>query len=165
MIPQGGSNQSQCVWRNFWQNRNRSERGLHRLVGGIFPYNLTERTHMTRSDDTCANQEQERAVPNIGLAKASVFLAVFLEVIPVEGDAVYAMLNAGQIVRAIVFKILCLMLIFMPLIVYVSRNGLGALKIVRGRVVIVCLITLVNLAGTLLLVYGHVAFGGAAMPK
>ena len=75
------------------------------------------------------------------------------------------MLNAGQIVRAIVFKILCLMLIFMPLIVYVSRNGLGALKIVRGRVVIVCLITLVNLAGTLLLVYGHVAFGGAAMPK
>ncbi|MCD4728658.1 MAG: hypothetical protein K8R46_13415 [Pirellulales bacterium] len=118
---------------------------------------------MNQSNDNCANEEQEHAVPKIGLVKASVFLAVFLEVLPLEADAVHALITGGYIVRAIVFKMLCLTLIFMPLIVYVSHNGLCALKIVGGRVAIVCFITLVHLAGTLLLAYGYV-FGGAALP-
>jgi len=35
------------------------------------------------------------SAPKIGLVKASLLLAVFLEVIPVEADAVYGVLSAG----------------------------------------------------------------------
>ncbi len=120
---------------------------------------------MDQGDNDCTNEKQRRAIPGIGLVDASVFLAVFLEVIPVEADAIHPLITQGRIVCAIIFKMLFLTLIFMPLIVYVSRNGMGALKIVRGRVAIICLITFVHLIGTLVLAYGYVFYGGAAMPK
>jgi hypothetical protein len=104
---------------------------------------MLEGNNMDQSKDS--SRDQEQALQDIGLVRASVILAVFLEVIPVEADIIYGPLF-NDVFRMLVVKVFCLVMIFLPLVIYVMRNGLGALKIVWGRVIVVAVIVLINLA-------------------
>jgi hypothetical protein len=112
---------------------------------------------MSQSNDTCGDREQEHAIPKTGLVKASVFLAVFLEVIPFEADIIYSSPVTDSILFALVVKATCLIVIFTPLMLYVKQNGWSALRFVRGRVAIVVVIAAINLGHNVLM------FGGKAL--
>jgi hypothetical protein len=75
----------------------------------------------------------------------SVFLAFYLEVIPLEADLIYGPLR-NDIFRIIILKVSFLILIFFPIMIYIMRNGLSALKSVWGRVTVVAIIVVFNLA-------------------
>jgi len=150
----GGHNMEFLLYtRGFWQSVEKQGGATYNDTRSAnAPFSRRKNTVGPRNE-THADQEQDHAAPNTGLIKISLFLAVLLEVIPLEADAVHAMVTRGHIAHAIVFKMLCLTLIFWPLFVYVYRNGFGALKIVWGRVTIICLIALVHLTGSVFLLY------------
>jgi hypothetical protein len=108
---------------------------------------------MNRNNNPCRDQGQKNAIKDIGLVKASVILAVFIEILGIEADLIYGRFY-DDIFKIFIVKMLCLLLILFPLVIYVKRNGLSALKVVWGRVTIVAVIVMINLAHNLFI------FGG-----
>jgi hypothetical protein len=124
-----------------------AEQNVLKPSGGVSP------------DDT-----QESPIRGEWLVGMSVFLAVFLEVIPVEADVVSVLVYSGSLFRALLAKLLFLILILFPLVICVRLNGLRGLtsKITRGRVILVVAIVVIHLAfdcwmvwGQLMMMRGH----------
>ena len=105
---------------------------------------------MNRSNQCDKNKRQESVMHDLRLVRASVFLAVVLEVIPLEGDIldhiIHVTAKGEGILLLIVLKAVFLAVILLPLIVYVVRNGLRALALAKGRVAIVSIIVGINFA-------------------
>jgi hypothetical protein len=97
---------------------------------------------MSTSDDSGVPDKVQR---DDWLVKASVILAVCLEVFPTEADLICST-YATNIVGGLVVKTTCLTLILSPLLAFTIRNGLGALRHVWGRVAVIIIIVSVNLA-------------------
>lgn len=85
---------------------------------------------MSEGDDPRRNRVPEIADSDVDLVRASVGIAVFLEVIPFEADIhVYLAQSSGMpysILLMFAVKAVCLTLIFAPLAIYVHRNGFRA---------------------------------------
>ena len=105
---------------------------------------------MSQNEDSRKDIEQDN-----WLAKASVFFAVFFEVVPVEADAVFVSFVNGRFLFALVVKVTCLTLIFFPLAVYVVRNGLTALSHVRRSVAAVTIVVAVRLMLDFWMIWGN----------
>jgi hypothetical protein len=99
------------------------------------------------------------AVRNKFLVNLSVFLAVWFEVLLMEPDVVYELIAYGHVALALATKAVCLTLILSPLMIYVRRDGLRALKCVWGRVTLVVVIVVARLTLDFLMIWGHRAGG------
>jgi hypothetical protein len=84
----------------------------------------------------------------------SVFFAVFLEVLGVEAGLIYGRLSGESFFLILAVKVIFLTLICLPLVIYVVQNGLSALKSVWGRVTVVAIIVVINLAHNFLILGG-----------
>jgi hypothetical protein len=97
------------------------------------------------SDASNPDQLQEHAVRDIWLVRVSSLLAVFLEVVPIEIDIIGVLLSYRALALVVAVKAICLTAILLPLVIYVLRNGLSALRRVRGRVAVIGFIVVINL--------------------
>ena len=100
---------------------------------------------MNQDDVPCSEQDQGKVIRDVHLVKMSVFLAFFLEVIPLEADILFQCYIYKDFPHFLALKLFFLTLIFLPLLIYVKRNGLYALKYVQGRVTIVAMIVVFNM--------------------
>ncbi len=106
----------------------------------------------------CGGKTNEIADCDVDLARTSVGIAVFLEVIGLEGG-IHVYLSHSlpmpyNILLMLAVKAMCLVLIFAPLVVYVHRHGLRALKFVKARVALVALIVVLHFGGVLFMLLG-----------
>jgi hypothetical protein len=88
-------------------------------------------------------QDHKKYIRDIFLINTSLILAFFFEVLPFEADILYNFY--GNYSHFLVLKAFFLMLILLPLILFIKRNGLSTLKCVRVRVCIIAFIIFINL--------------------
>jgi hypothetical protein len=74
------------------------------------------------------------------LVTASVVLAVFIEVLPVEADFAIGHGPVTTVRDIVTSKLVCLSIILAPLVFYVKENGRSAIRFVRARVLVLFLI-------------------------
>jgi len=112
---------------------------------------------MNRNDTR--SKELDRKCPGTGLATISVVLALLMETpCGIEAGLIYGTLWGRSIYLVVLAKVICLTIIFLPLVIYVSRYGLGAMKCVWGRVTTVLIVTAICLAHNLVMVW--LRYGG-----
>ena len=95
--------------------------------------------------DDSRNRYEKHAIPDTWPVTQSVLLAFCLEVLPVEWETLSILCSESFFLASIV-KVMCLALIFLPLLIFCVRNGLNALNHVWGRVAVVAAIVAINLA-------------------
>jgi hypothetical protein len=82
---------------------------------------------------------------NTWLVRASVGLAIFIEVLPTEVDITVAALGSHQLMMCILAKVICVSVILAPLLAYIGLNGWQGLKAVQGKVSIISTIVFLRL--------------------
>ena len=98
------------------------------------------------------SKEHEREYPGTALVTASAGLAVFVEgPCGMEAGLIYGPLWDRGVFLIIVAKVICLTVVFLPLVIYVGLNGLRALKRVWGRATIAAVIAMIALAHNVLM--------------
>jgi hypothetical protein len=107
---------------------------------------------MNRNDTP--SEESDRKCPDAGLATTSVVLAFVMEApCGIEAGLIYGKLWESSIYLVLFARVTCLAIIFLPLVIYVSRYGPGAMKCVRGRVATVLIMTAIFLAHNLAMLW------------
>jgi len=107
---------------------------------------------MNRNDTP--SKESDRKCPDTGLVTTSVVLALLMEApCGIEAGLIYGMLWGRSIYLVLLAKVTCLTIIILPLVIYVTRYGLGAMKCVRGRVATVLIVTAICLAHNLVMAW------------
>jgi hypothetical protein len=98
---------------------------------------------MSQNNVQHVERDRKKDIRDIPLVNLSVFIAYCLEGTLLETDILYNF--KGDILRILLLKVFFLTLIFVPLGLFVNRNGLTALKYVLGRVTIIAIIVLITL--------------------
>lgn len=81
-----------------------------------------------------------------GLVRRSFYLALFLEVFPVEAGLLHGAFATRNLAMFLVVKILCLGVIFAPICVAAANCGIVTLKAFWRRVLAIILIVSLNIA-------------------
>jgi len=121
-----------------------------------------DRNAGSKSDGSAGSERREPPIRGEWLVGISVFLAVFLEVIPLEADALNALIWSGSFLQVLLLKAAFVALILMPLAGFVRLNGWRGLtsKTVRGRIILIAVIVLISLALYCWMIWGVMIHGG-----